>query len=63
MERLERLRAKEERKKEKEMQRALQAQEKASLRLRTREAVVTGPRDDADIEWDALVATYRAHNG
>lgn len=45
------------------MQRALAAQEKASLRLRQREMVVTGPRDDADLEWDALLADYRARNG
>lgn len=33
------------------------------MRLRQREAAVTGPRDDADIEWDGLIAAYRAHNG
>ena len=45
------------------MQRALAAQEKAALRLRQREMVVTGPRDDADLEWDALLARYRSEHG
>lgn len=48
---------------EKEVLKALQAQEKREMRLRQREAGVTGPRDDADIEWDALLADYRAKHG
>lgn len=47
---------------EKEAQRLLQMQEKQAMRLRQREAVVTGPKDDADLEWDALLASYRAQN-
>ena len=46
------------------MQRALAAQEKQAMRLRTRhEATASAPRDDADIEWEALLAAYRARNG
>jgi hypothetical protein len=41
----------------------MQQQEKQAMRLRQREAVVTGPRDDLELEWDALLAQYRAHNG
>lgn len=33
------------------------------MRLRQREAAVTGPRDDADLEWEALLAAYRRQHG
>lgn len=48
---------------EKEMLKAMQAQEKKQMRLRQREAAVTGPKDDADIEWEALLGEYRARHG
>ena len=37
---------------------ALAAQERSALRLRTRESVV-GPKDDAEYEWEALCADWR----
>lgn len=48
---------------EKEVLKAMQAQEKKAMRLRQREAAVTGPKDDAAIEWDGLLARYRAAHG
>lgn len=62
-ERIERMKQKEATKREREMQRALEVQQKREMRLRQREAAVTGPKDDADMEWEALIASYRAHNG
>lgn len=44
------------------MQRALQQAEKSTLRLRQRDAG-TGPKDDLDLEWEALAAAYRAAHG
>jgi hypothetical protein len=40
------------------MLKALAQQEKQATRLRQREANA-GPRDDLDIEWDALLAAQR----
>ena len=51
------------RSREKELQRALQQQEKANLRLRQREAAVAGPRDDLDLEWDALMVAWCSSAG
>jgi len=45
------------------MQKALQQQEKLAMRLRQREATLTGPKDDTEVEWDALAAAYRAQYG
>uniref|UniRef100_A0A1D1ZYU9 Homeobox domain-containing protein n=2 Tax=Auxenochlorella protothecoides TaxID=3075 RepID=A0A1D1ZYU9_AUXPR len=58
----ERRRALEERRKEKDQLKALQQQEKAVLRLRVRD-FGTGPRDDADLEWEDLIAEYRTTHG
>lgn len=43
---------------EKEMLKALQAQEKQATRLRQRDAA--GPKDDLDLEWEGLLAAQRA---
>ena len=43
---------------EKEMLKALQAQEKQATRLRQRDGT-SGPRDDLDLEWEALLAKQR----
>ena len=37
---------------------ALQAQEKQATRLRARDAG-TGPKDDLDLEWEALLAAQQ----
>ena len=47
---------------EREMQRAVAAQEKQALRLRAREAN-TGPPDDADLEWAGLLDAQRSELG
>ncbi|KAK9797439.1 hypothetical protein WJX73_004705 [Symbiochloris irregularis] len=54
----ERKRQAEDKKKEKEMLKALAAQEKEVLRMRQREAQ-SGPRDDLEIEWQALLDAQR----
>ena len=41
------------------MMKALQAQEKQATRLRQRDAG-SGPKDDLDLEWEALVAQQQA---
>lgn len=43
---------------EKEMLKALQAQEKQATRLRQRDGGL-GPKDDLDIEWETLVAAQQ----
>lgn len=48
---------------EKEMLKALQQQERSALRLRARGGSEAGPKDDADWEWEALVAEYRQQHG
>lgn len=40
------------------MLKALQAQEKQATRLRQRDAA--GPKDDLDLEWEALIAQQQA---
>ena len=47
---------------EREMQKAVAAQEKQALRLRAREAN-TGPPDDADLEMAGLLDAQRAQLG
>ena len=42
---------------EKELLRALAAQERQATRLRQRD-VNTGPRDDLDIEWEQLMEAH-----
>lgn len=44
---------------EKEMLKALAAQEKEVLRMRQREAQ-SGPRDDLDLEWQSLLDAQRS---
>lgn len=44
---------------EKEVLKALQAQEKQATRLRQRNDN-TGPKDDLDLEWEALVGQQQA---
>jgi hypothetical protein len=48
---------------EKEMLKALQQQERNAMRLRARGAGDAGPKDDVDFEWEALIAEYRAQHG
>lgn len=56
----ERNRIREQKKKEKEMMKALMKQEKEALRTR---ATYLNQKDDLEIEWDTIVAAYKAkHN-
>lgn len=57
----ERRREIEERKKERAKQRALNQQERAAMRMRARD--VAGPKDDLEVEWEALASKYRASTG
>lgn len=45
------------------MLKTLQQQERNAMRLRARPGGETGPKDDADWEWEALVAAYRQQHG
>lgn len=58
----EKRREKEERKREREVLRAVTQQERQAMRQRDR-STTTGPKDDLDVEWDALISEYRQRTG